>query len=48
MIGYPRNRSLDAAFDAIIKVLAPINQSKIPEKKVKGRIPSDNPHIEIW
>jgi hypothetical protein len=45
MIVYPWYRSLDAAFDPIIKVLAPINQSKIPEKTVKGRIPSDNPHI---
>jgi hypothetical protein len=39
---------LDDASDAIIELLAPINQSKIPEKTVKSRIPADNPYIEIW
>jgi hypothetical protein len=34
--------------DTIIRDLAPINQSNIPEKPIKGVIRSDNPQTEIW
>jgi hypothetical protein len=48
MVAYGCSGTFGRASNPIIRVLALINQSKIPEKSIKKAIPSDNPYTEIW